>query len=90
MDCLNKFDANHLAAESKGEEYYRENMATRRKLKNCCKRWSDDKNNRDFFVSHKNEIDENSFFKILKKTWNLLFFNEEKNGKLLYGEGDQN
>ncbi|ANQ09551.1 Uncharacterized protein PCOAH_00043590 [Plasmodium coatneyi] len=89
MDCLNEFDANHLAAESKGEEYYRENMATRRKLKNCCKRWSDDKNSRDFLVSHKNEIDENSFFKILKNTWNLLFFNEEKKGKLLYGEGDQ-
>ncbi|CAG9473508.1 unnamed protein product [Plasmodium vivax] len=92
MACLNEFDANHLAAETKGEEeeYYVENMATKRKLKNCCKRWSDDKNGREFFVSHKNEIDENSFFKILKKTWNLLFFNEEKKGKLLHGEGDQN
>ncbi|EUD69170.1 hypothetical protein C922_00033 [Plasmodium inui San Antonio 1] len=90
MDCLNKFDANHLAAESKGEEYYTENMATKRKLKNCCKRWSDDKNSRDIFVNHKNQIDESSFFKILKKTWNLLFINEEEKGKLLYGEGDQN
>ncbi|CAA9989387.1 conserved Plasmodium protein, unknown function [Plasmodium knowlesi strain H] len=89
MDCLKEFDAKHLGAETKGVEYYRENMVTRRKLKNCCKRWSDDKNSRDFLVNHENEIDENSFFKIIKNTWNLLFFNEEKKGKLLYGEGDE-
>ncbi|SBT41514.1 conserved Plasmodium protein, unknown function [Plasmodium ovale wallikeri] len=81
MEFINKL---YVRPERKEEDdtFYEENSLKKVKLKNCCKRWSNNiDRNKDMLFNYKNEIDENSFLKFLEKTWKL-FFNVEKKGHL--------
>ncbi|SBS86207.1 conserved Plasmodium protein, unknown function [Plasmodium ovale curtisi] len=83
MEFINKL---YVRPERKEEDdtFYEENSLKKVKLKNCCKRWSNNiDRSKDMLFNYKNEIDENSFLKFLEKTWKL-FFNEEKKGHLVF------
>ncbi|KEG04814.1 conserved Plasmodium protein, unknown function [Plasmodium vinckei vinckei] len=86
MEYLSKFYIKGMRKE-KENVYYDEDIVKKIKLKNCCKRWSNNINNENDFINYKNEIDENSFLKVLERTWRH-FFNNEKKAQLIYHEND--
>ncbi|CXI98082.1 conserved Plasmodium protein, unknown function [Plasmodium berghei] len=86
MEYLSKFYIKDMRKE-KENVYYDEDIVKKVKLKNCCKRWSSNMNNENNFINYKNEIDKNSFLKVLERIWRH-FFNKEKKGQLIYHEND--
>ncbi|CRH01172.1 conserved Plasmodium protein, unknown function [Plasmodium relictum] len=87
MEYLSKFYIKHIEKKNEGEFY--DDKVRKIKMKNCCKRWSNNMNNKNIMIDYKKEIDKNSFLKNLEKVW-ALFFNEEKKGKLLFHKEEEN